>query len=128
VKEPKELSGGKQPDANPAAEIVRLQETMNRDVGPLRTQAGLKRALAHIESLAPLCDAPVGKKPGLDPAWLDWTDLRNMRLVASSVTQAALAREESRGAHQREDFPHASEAWTRRQRVVLRNGVVHLER
>ena len=128
VKEPKKLSGGKQPDANPAAEIVRLQETMNRDVGPLRTQAGLKRALAHIGSLAPLCDAPVEKKPGLDPAWLDWMDLRNMRLVAEAVARSALAREESRGAHQREDFPQASEAWSRRQQVSLANGAVHLER
>ena len=36
---------------------------------------------------------------------LDWFDLRNMLLVARTVTESALARTESRGAHQREDFP-----------------------
>jgi succinate dehydrogenase/fumarate reductase flavoprotein subunit len=121
------VESGKMPDANPAAEIARLQETMNRDVGPLRTRAGLRRALAHVESLAPLCEAPAPRKPGLDPAWLDWIDLRNMRLVAQCVAQAALAREESRGAHQREDFPETAAAWTRRQRIFTKNGTLRVE-
>jgi succinate dehydrogenase flavoprotein subunit len=128
VKQGENPWGGKKPDANPAAEIARLQETMNRDVGPLRSEAGLRRALAHIQSLAPLCDGPVERKAGLDPAWLDWMDLRNMRLVAESVARSALAREESRGAHQREDFPQTSEAWTRGQRVSMEDGAVRLEK
>ena len=42
---------------------------------------------------------------------LDWFDLRNMLTVARAVTQAALARTESRGAHQREDFPEMLPQW-----------------
>jgi succinate dehydrogenase/fumarate reductase flavoprotein subunit len=38
-------------------------------------------------------------------------DLRNMRLVAECVTRAALNRTESRGAHQREDYPQAAPDW-----------------
>jgi succinate dehydrogenase/fumarate reductase flavoprotein subunit len=39
---------------------------------------------------------------------LDWFDLRNMLLVARVVAEAALARTETRGAQQREDYPQLS--------------------
>jgi succinate dehydrogenase / fumarate reductase flavoprotein subunit len=109
---------------NPAAEIVKLQAVMNADVGPIRTRAGLERALAHIESLRPVCQALPPRKNGLDPAWIDWLDLRNMHLVAECVTRAALARTESRGAHQREDFPEVDEAWAVHQIARFSNGMV----
>jgi len=38
-------------------------------------------------------------------AWHDWLNLRNLIAVSRVIAQAALAREESRGAHFREDFP-----------------------
>jgi succinate dehydrogenase / fumarate reductase flavoprotein subunit len=107
---------GKRPDLNPAAAIVELQRVMNRDVGPLRTGAGLQRALAHIESLAVELPAP---RDGLDAQWVDVHDLRNMRLVAECVTRAALARTESRGAHQREDFPDTDAGWQRHQSIRM---------
>jgi succinate dehydrogenase / fumarate reductase, flavoprotein subunit len=100
------------PAINPAAEIVRLQKLMNEHVGPLRTQAGLERAL---EEIGEMHADPVAPRPGLDPEWMDFHDLANMRLVAQCVTRAALERTESRGAHQREDFPETSEAWQRHQ-------------
>ena len=53
-------------------------------------------------------------------ARLDWFDLRNMLLVARVVTQAALARTESRGAHQREDFPGMLPEWRVNQVARLR--------
>jgi fumarate reductase flavoprotein subunit len=37
--------------------------------------------------------------------WQDWMNLRNLILVSQSVVEAALARENSRGAHYREDYP-----------------------
>ena len=103
---------GARPKLNPAAAIVELQKVMNTEVGPLRTGPGLERALAHIRSIEVDLPAP-GK--GLDPEWIDFHDLWNMRLVAECVTQAALARTESRGAHQREDFPETSDAWQKHQ-------------
>ena len=39
--------------------------------------------------------------------WQDWMNLQNLILVSQSVTEAAIARENSRGAHYREDFPDA---------------------
>jgi succinate dehydrogenase / fumarate reductase, flavoprotein subunit len=111
-----QVINGTRPDLNPAAALVELQSLMNRHVGPLRTADGLKRALAHIESLDVALPAP---EAGLDPEWIDLHDLRNMRLIAECVTRAALARTESRGAHQRDDFAHTDEAWQRHQVIRL---------
>jgi len=101
------------PNLNTAALVARLKEVMSADVGPFRSAAGLARAAVALEALAvELGDAPPGR-PGTphDLARLDWLDLRQMLLVADAVVQAASAREESRGAHQREDFPGQDPAW-----------------
>jgi succinate dehydrogenase/fumarate reductase flavoprotein subunit len=58
---------------------------------------------------------------------LDWFDLRNMLLVAHSVVRAAMSREESRGAHQREDFSATDPSWAANQAVRLRSGEIALE-
>ena len=49
-----------------------------------------------------------------------------MIAVAQAVTQSALNREESRGAHQREDFPDARSHWQLHQRVDWRDDTVHI--
>jgi len=111
---------------NPAAEIVRLQALMSEHAGPLRTRSGLQCALAEISQLQSF-EMPVPGE-GLDPEWLDFHDLRNMALVGECVTRAALERAESRGAHQREDFPEASDAWQRHQLLRLGADGVRLAR
>jgi fumarate reductase flavoprotein subunit len=37
--------------------------------------------------------------------WHDWLNLKNLILVSKSIRSAAIAREDSRGAHYRSDFP-----------------------
>ena len=54
----------------------------------------------------------------------DWHELRSALLVAEAVTIAALAREESRGAHQRDDFPETSEACRSNQEIADRRGAL----
>ena len=51
---------------------------------------------------------------------IDWFDLRNMLLVSGVVAETALARTETRGAHQREDCPELSPDWALNQTVTLR--------
>ena len=116
------------PARNTAALVARLQHIMSADVGPFRTAEGLARAAAALAALhAEVGEAPPGT-PGLthDLARLDWLDLRQMLLVAESVVIAATARTESRGAHQREDFPEMSPAWERNLPLRLCAGVPEL--
>ena len=63
-----------------------------------------------------------------DAVLIDWLDLRNMLLVAQSVALPALARTESRGAHQREDFPGLDEGWSINQVITLSGGKLDLTR
>jgi succinate dehydrogenase flavoprotein subunit len=118
---------GVKSDLNTAAMIETLQATMADDVGPFRTQAKLVRALATIDELTTaLGEHPTGDGGPFDMQRIDWLDLRNMLLVARVVAAAALTRTESRGAHQREDFPGMQPEWQVNQTVRMRDGRVTL--
>ncbi len=119
--------GGTGPSLNTAAMIARLQAIMADEVGPFRTAAKLEGALTDIAALTEeLGDRPpaLAGAAAFDLQRLEWFDLRNMLLVARSVAQSALARTESRGAHQREDFPQMLPAWQRHQRVRFAGGAL----
>jgi succinate dehydrogenase/fumarate reductase flavoprotein subunit len=118
--------GNAAPDGrNTAAMIARLQAIMADEVGPLRTAAKLARALDGIAALtAELGERPPAANGGFDVQRLEWFDLRNMLVVAQAVAQSALHRTESRGAHQREDFPNMLPRWQIHQRVRLSGGGV----
>ncbi|HTE76258.1 MAG TPA: FAD-binding protein [Xanthobacteraceae bacterium] len=112
---------------NTAAMIARVQAIMADNVGPLRTAAKLERAVAAIAALAAeLGERPPAANGGFDLQRLEWFDLRNMLTVARTVAQSALQRTESRGAHQREDFPQMLPQWQRHQRVRLAGGALQL--
>src|SRR5262252_5561024 len=112
--------GGKA-DLNTAAMIQTLQAAMADGVGPFRTKEKLMRALRTILELQrELGDRPAGGRGPFDMQRIDWLDLRNMILVARTVALSALRRTESRGAHQREDFPGLRPQWQVNQVVRLR--------
>src|SRR5215471_18281569 len=110
---------------NSADMILRLQSIMADDVGPFRTREKLERAIARIDDLgAELGERPFGDGQRLDMRGIDWFDLRNMLLVARVVALAALRRTESRGAHQREDFPGMVPEWRVNQVARWRDGEI----
>ncbi|MBX9842909.1 MAG: FAD-binding protein [Xanthobacteraceae bacterium] len=112
---------------NTADLLQRLQSVMSDDVGPLRTKDGLVRALAAIEEMTrDVGERPPGDGGAFDMVRLDWFDLRNMLLVAHTVAKAALARTESRGAHQREDYPGMLDEWRVNQVVRLAGQTISL--
>jgi succinate dehydrogenase / fumarate reductase flavoprotein subunit len=123
--------GSAAPEAgsNFAAAIMRLQGVMADDVGPFRTRDSLVRALDRIASLkSELGACPPGTPGPYKQSRVDWFDLRSMLLVAEAITRAALAREESRGAHQRDDFPQQQSAWAFHQTVALAGDEITLGR
>jgi L-aspartate oxidase len=69
---------------------------MSADVGVLRDAKGLAQA---ADGLAELADGASGT-PGTD-AW----ETTNLLTVAAALVQAATLREETRGAHWRDDYP-----------------------
>jgi fumarate reductase flavoprotein subunit len=84
-----------------------LYECMWSDVGILRTEQGLRRAIGRLDALAAQL-AATGVQDGeraFNLSWHDWINLRNLISVSQVIAAAALAREDSRGAHFREDFP-----------------------
>lgn len=91
-----------------------LFECMWLDVGILRTAEGIRRAQRRLEEL----DAQLARTgiPDGDRAynmsWQSWMDLRSLIAVSRVIAAAALLREDSRGAHYREDFPQTGELET----------------
>lgn len=79
----------------------RLQRSMTLHAGVLRTAASLAQA---GEELAAVWDALPADST--DPATCE---LANLATVAHALLGAAVAREESRGAHARSDHPHTEE-------------------
>ena len=122
------LSSSANDGENPAALLAGLQQLMSRHAGPLRNRDGLESALSELRLLKDaMGGAPLTPQSGFDTTRLDWFDLRNMLIVAEMVVRSALKREESRGAHQREDFPAMDAKWSVNQSLHLRSGEMMLD-
>jgi L-aspartate oxidase len=80
--------------------IAAVQRLMWREVGVLRDDAGLRRARVELASMG----AAVGAA-GPRGVTRRAVEAKNLHMLAEVTVQAALAREESRGAHFRTDFP-----------------------
>jgi fumarate reductase flavoprotein subunit len=88
-----------------------LFDCMWQDVGVLRTAEGLQRAQSRLQELEEELSrtgVPDGDR-AYNLAWHDWMNLRSLIAVSRVITAAALSRDDSRGAHAREDFPEAGD-------------------
>jgi L-aspartate oxidase len=92
--------------------ITSLRDEMWRNVGLLRDADGLQHAEQILRSLQPVM------KPEGSPADSGAAIARNLFDTAHLITQAALAREESRGAHFRMDYPQRDDAAFRKHSVI----------
>jgi L-aspartate oxidase len=82
--------------------VPAMQQSMSRHAGGLRDAAGLDRCAADLATLAQSSDG----RPGLE-AW----EATNMMTVATAIIASARLREESRGAHWRDDFEGRRPDW-----------------
>jgi succinate dehydrogenase / fumarate reductase flavoprotein subunit/fumarate reductase flavoprotein subunit len=83
-----------------------VQTTMWEDVGLVRSEPQLRRALTKLDELAKRaerCSAPSGRDWNL--RWQQALDVRNLVTVATLTARSALHRTETRGSHARSDHP-----------------------
>ena len=103
--------------------VASTRRSVSKHVGIVRSGPGLQRALEQFRAL----DGRLGNIAlgGLHDSVasfdrvLRWSEARNLVLVAQLVALAALDREESRGAHYREDFPKPLPEWRRHQSLTV---------
>jgi len=91
------------------AAITRLQELMWKDAGIVRTGSGLKQAIKELEEIGTQVSRPHSRRE---------FEARNLQIAGLLVARSALAREESRCAHYRTDFPDHNDAKFRKHSVV----------
>ncbi len=89
-----------------------LQEAMWNYVAIIRDKQGLNLALQEITLIeTQIKNTKVSKTKNYNKSLLDILELENMIITAKNVITSAILRQESRGAHYREDFPETKEDW-----------------
>ena len=89
-----------------------LQKNMQYNVGIIRNKKEIIDGINTIDNLKSQFENV--KAPGssqFNPGWHEALALRNLLISSEAVAKSALLREESRGAHTREDFPDERKEW-----------------
>lgn len=89
-----------------------LKEAMGKFCGIIRRGEEIQKALKKIGEIRERGKhLVIPEGADLNSAWHAALDLRSLLTVSELLARAALAREESRGAHTRDDFSNASPEW-----------------
>jgi L-aspartate oxidase len=108
-------AGGSGPVDAASEEVIReIQDLMWRDVGIVRSGTGLKAAVEQLNRLAPRVAHPQTRRAH---------EVQNLHTVGLLVARSALAREESRGAHYRTDFPAHNDARFRKHSILTGDSI-----
>lgn len=82
-----------------------LQASMSRGAGVLRSASSLTKTQSDLQE--------IGKHLSQAPCVEAW-ETTNLYYLAQAIVRSALARQETRGSHWREDFPEQSSQWSKR--------------
>ncbi len=107
----RQAAAGRKGEKPALALLEELRDVMWNAVGPFRNESALEDATQRIGALRralPL--AAIAPVKGFNPMLADWFELKGSLVAAEAVARAATLRRESRGAHQREDFPASDPA------------------
>ncbi|MEM7464230.1 MAG: FAD-binding protein [Pseudomonadota bacterium] len=84
----------------------KLQDVMWDDVGVIRTAVSMNHGLEKVAQISDeLMEIGVASDNlAFNLTWHDWLNMRSLCDISEVIAKAGLARENSRGAHYREDF------------------------
>jgi succinate dehydrogenase / fumarate reductase, flavoprotein subunit len=100
-----------------------LQKVMQSLVGIFRTEEDLKTAFSEMEKLkARAAKVSVEGSRLFNPGWHLARDLKSLLICSEAVALCALARQESRGAHSRIDYPNYDPVWAKKHNIIVREG------
>jgi succinate dehydrogenase/fumarate reductase flavoprotein subunit len=113
----------------PIKMLREIQELMWSQVGILRTKEGLEKAVYRIEEMRQdrinsVCPGIKGKQ--FNHELVEALEVENALLMAEAIAKAGLMRTESRGNHQREDYPETKDEWLKNIYVQEKNGKMTL--
>ena len=111
--QPKAVYSNGPVDAGVEELISQIQDLMWKEVGIVRTRTGLQKTVKMLEEMGPKFAHPKTRRSH---------EAANIHMTASHVARSALAREESRGAHYRMEYPDHDD------RKFLKHSVVRGEK
>ncbi len=99
---------------NPYLLHEQLEELMQSSVGIVRTEELLTEGITGLDGLKQsFKKVKAAGASQFNPGWHEALALRNLLITSEAVAQAALLRQESRGAHTRVDYPGEQDEWLR---------------
>ena len=108
-----------------------LQEIMNKNVGVVRNENGLKSAVKSIKKIisTDLTEMSLSNRERVaNYDWIEALEVSFMLRLGQVLAGAAMMRTESRGAHYREDFPKQNDSeWLKNILIRKKNEVLEFE-
>jgi succinate dehydrogenase flavoprotein subunit len=103
---------------NPFQLRDRMERVMWTKVGVVRSGPDMSAALPEIQDIRHRIKFAAGNGgPIYNAPWNETINTENLSFIAEMLTRSALAREESRGAHYRSDFPNQNIEWLKNIRM-----------
>jgi succinate dehydrogenase / fumarate reductase flavoprotein subunit/fumarate reductase flavoprotein subunit len=103
---------------NPFQLRDRMERVMWTKVGVVRNGKDMQEALPEIQDIRQRIKSASGNGgPIYNAPWNETINTENLSFIAEMLTRSALAREESRGAHYRSDFPTQKLQWLKNIRL-----------